>query len=282
MDLSLRRIRQGRPYRLAARHGKRAVQRVTGGGRSPRQRRVFVAGVQRSGTNMLMQALERSLQTDVYHESDPRAFEGYEMHPPAVIDGLVRRSPAQLFVIKALSELQDLPELMERFAPAQTVWIYRDFHDVANSMTASFRTVPDTVRRVAEEGEAAGWWGRGIAPETQEFLRRIMAQGPNAHSSAALMWYLRNRLFFDLGLDRDARVLLIRYEELVQEPEAILKKVTDFLGMPYRRRLAKGIHAASVGRRPMPELDPEVEAACQGLMQAFEASRNRRPGTKEA
>src|SRR5688572_22752173 len=36
---------------------------------------VFVAGVHRSGTNMMMDILERSWETDVLHESDSRAFE---------------------------------------------------------------------------------------------------------------------------------------------------------------------------------------------------------------
>ena len=51
-----------------------------GGGAS--RRYLFVGGVQRSGTNMLMDVLERSYETDVYHERDPRAFDGYQMRSP--------------------------------------------------------------------------------------------------------------------------------------------------------------------------------------------------------
>ncbi len=230
---------------------------------------------------MLMDALERSWATDVIHERDPRAFHGYEMREPERVERLMARSPARVFVIKALCELQDLPELMQRFSPAQTVWIYRDYRDVANSMTASFASVPRTVQGVAEQGEAFGWWGRGLSNDTRAFLRRMVAADPNPHTSAALLWYLRNRLFFERGLDRGEWVCLVRYEDLVTDPERELARVAAFAGIHFTPRLGRGIHRRSIGRRPEPELAPAVRDACDGLMTAFEASRQTGPGRKE-
>jgi len=221
---------------------------------------------------MVMEALDRSLRTDVYHESDPRAFRSYMMRGSPVIADLIRRSPAPVFVIKALCELQDLPGLMDRFPPANTVWIYRDYRDVANSITASFRSVPETMRRLAEEGEAAGWWGRGMSDATQAFVQRVMAREPNEHTCAAMLWFIRNRLYFDLGLDRDPRVLVIRYEALVNDPEGVLKRVSDFVGIPFEGRLAHKIHPRSIGRRPVPEMDAEVHRACEDLLASLDVA----------
>ena len=82
-----RRVRRG--SRLALKH---AVQRARARRGGP-PLTLLVAGVQRSGTNMVMDVLERSLETDVYHERDPRAFDNYEMRPLEVIRGLRARSP---------------------------------------------------------------------------------------------------------------------------------------------------------------------------------------------
>ena len=273
MSGGLQRLLQNRFSRKARNLGKRLVQRAREPARRGPDGRVFVAGVQRSGTNMVMQALDRSWRTDVYHESDKRAFEGYEMREPEVVAGLIRRSPAQTFVIKALCELQDLPELMDQFPPAKTIWIYRDYRDVANSMMASFKSVPETVRRVAEEGEAFGWWGEGMAEDTRAFVRSVVNRGPNEHSSAALLWYLRNRLFFDLLFDRDDRVLLIRYEDLVSDPVPVLREAARFVGIPFSARLARGIHPRSIGRRPAPDMDAEVREACEQLLADFDRVR---------
>lgn len=268
-----RRITRRRLARWALHRGKGVAQRIAAPHRRGPALHVFVAGVQRSGTNMLMQALDRSLHTDVYHESDSRAFVGYEMRDPDVVARLVRRSPARVFVIKALCELQDLPELMARFQPARTLWLYRNYRDVANSMTASFKSVPTTVHRLAHEGEAVGWWGRGMSRTTQDFLRRVVERDPNPETSAALLWYLRNRLFFELGLDRDERVLPIEYEGLVTEPQRVLGQVARFLGIPESGGLSQGIHARSIGRRSEPAIDPEVSEACDRLLGSFDTAR---------
>ena len=63
---------------------------------------VFVAGQQRSGTNMLMDVLDRHWRTDVFHETDTRAFERYQMRDIDTIRTLVGRSRASHVVIKAL------------------------------------------------------------------------------------------------------------------------------------------------------------------------------------
>ncbi len=65
---------------------KQARQRI--GTTIPRLH-VLVAGVQRSGTNMLMDVLERSWDTDLYHEMDVRSFDIYEMRPRSVIHALM-------------------------------------------------------------------------------------------------------------------------------------------------------------------------------------------------
>ena len=166
---------------------------------------------------------------------------------------------------------------MDWFEPAKNVWTYRDYRDVANSMAVAFTSLPRTVRGIAGQNPEFGWWGRGLSEDTRSLLERIVAKGPDAHTSAALLWYLRNRLFFQRGLDRDERVLLIRYEDLVTDPENERAQVTAFSGIPFTPRLRRGIHPQSIGRRPEPELEPEVREACQGLMAAFEESRTVAP-----
>jgi hypothetical protein len=45
---------------------------------------------------MMMKVLDHSFNTEVLHESDPRAFEDYEMRPPEVIHALVGASKSAL------------------------------------------------------------------------------------------------------------------------------------------------------------------------------------------
>jgi protein tyrosine phosphatase len=51
---------------------------------------VFVAGVQRSGTNMMMDILGRSMQTEVFHESHSRGFQDFELKSLSTLEASVR------------------------------------------------------------------------------------------------------------------------------------------------------------------------------------------------
>jgi hypothetical protein len=237
--------------------------------RPPVRTYVFVAGMQRSGTNMVMDVLERSLGTDVYHENDPRAFERYEMRDPAVIRQLANASRAPFFVIKALCELDLMPGLMQTFSPAKALWILRDVEDVVNSATRSFRNFPAQVGRIAQDRNGAQWRGRGMSDETHALVRRLYHQDMNEPTAAALTWYFRNILFFENGFDRDPRVRLVRYERLVTDPQAQFGEVFGFLGIPYSPRISSIVSARSIRKNPPPPIEPEVRTLCEALNGRF-------------
>lgn len=231
----------------------------------------FIAGVQRSGTNMLMDVLERSLLTDVYHERDARAFDNYSMRDIDTIAALHRRCRAPHFIIKSLCELQRLPQLRRRFPGSRIVWIVRHYDDVVNSMLVSFRNHASQIRRLAQDKLAVDWRGEGMSDATQALLRRFAGPELSDASGAALMWYLRNVLFFEQGFDRDEGVLLVSYERLVAAPQAEFARIFAFLGLAYRPWHSRRVVASSVGRRQPPAIDPAVRMECDALLGRFHA-----------
>ncbi len=234
------------------------------------KRHLFVAGVQRSGTNMLMDILEKSWVTDTYHERDPRAFDNYQMRELSVIESLEQHSPMPLFVIKALFELQDLPHLMAHFTPAKTVWIVRDYYDTVNSTLRSFRR--NLVARInrAVQPETEEWLGAGMSEATRERLQPLVHPDMREEDAAAIQWYFRNMLFFEKGFDRNPDVLAISYENLVTTPKTEIGRLCHFIDISNAPRLSQDIFSSSVGKREKPALTPEVEALCGELKQHFQ------------
>lgn len=236
---------------------------------------VLVAGMQRSGTNLLMELLDRSRWTDVYHETDPRAFSGYRMRPSAVIHELAARSRAPCFVIKALFEIDQIPRLMDEFAPARTLWIVRALDDCVRSAVTSFDGFASQIHRLTKDKSAADWRGAGMSDETQALLQSLDHPDLSDTDGAALIWYCRNVLFFERRLDRDSRVQLLYYEDLVTAPDRTMQGVFDFLDIPD--------WSASIGRRVvvrpsrasrgMP-IDPLIREQCDRLRARYEAMRN--------
>ncbi len=232
---------------------------------------VFVAGVQRSGTNMMMDVLERSWQTDVYHERDNRAFDNYQMRDLAVIKQLYSRSKAPHFIIKSLCELQDLTTLMAEFAPAKTVWVTRNYEDIVNSMLVSFNNQAKQVVALSHDREMAGWWlGKGMSNETFEIVQSFADDDLDNASAAALQWYFRSKLFFEQNFDKDSRVILVKYENLVTQPEFEFERIFSFLGLTFTARVSKKVFASSINRRSSPEINPEIRKLCDDIADKFQ------------
>ena len=232
---------------------------------------VFVAGMQRSGTNLLMDVLDASGATQVFHETDARAFERYEMRDVAVIQQLARQCPAPVFVVKALCELDRIKFLMESFTPAHTLWVVGDWRDSVNSAIKSFGNfVPQWQRLV--EGDTEDWRGRGMSSATRELLVALYRPEASEAEGAAIMWFYRNVLFFEQQLAADPRVRVVFYEDLVQHPLREVAGVYAFLGLPgFNAAKARRIHAHSVKRRSPPDIAPAVTALCDELLARFTA-----------
>lgn len=231
---------------------------------------VFVAGMQRSGTNMVMEVLERSLDTDVFHETDPRAFENYGLRENAVLSRLIMNSRARCVVVKILCDLDRTKALMDSFSPAKTLWIVRRYQDTVASAIASFSGFAARMGLVREDRLAAGWYGRGMSDATHALLCDMYHEGMSEASAAAMMWYWRNVLFFEQALDRDPRVLLVSYERLVERPREEFLRIFRFLGLEFDPRVSRRVRPRPPKAREDLAIEPRIAALCEQLTQQFE------------
>lgn len=231
---------------------------------------IFVAGNQRSGTNMVMDILEKSIQTDVFHETDKRAFHNYQMHEMAIIKGLFLKTPAQYFVIKALCESQEIKSFLEMYDNAKAVWVIRNYNDVINSMVRSFDHMVDQAERIAKDKTSSGWLGLGMSEDTHQFVQKAVKSNLDNASASALQWYYRNILFFDQKLDKDQRVKLIKYENLVCNPVEEFGSLFDFIGIKFSPSISNQIYSSSIKKNSTRRIDPEIQKKCDQLTEQFE------------
>ncbi len=237
----------------------------------PTQRKqpVFVVGCNRSGTNMICAAIGKSPHGWAYQESEfSLAFNGYYLRSDRVIEWLIRVTPAPIVSFGSILDSQFTDDLLDRFEGAKAIWIYRRYEDVANScarMEWGYH-LKNLVRWVAHgELEKLGARGQRITADTVQRFAEIFREELSTEDCACLYWYMRNRLYFDLNLYRDPRVLLVQYEDTVLHKEMALRRVFDFLGFPFDPVTMEDIYASSVGKHPRPALDPAVQMLCSEL-----------------
>lgn len=269
-------LRQIRGYRRAWVAFKALQQRFmfpVGGG-TP----VFVVGAQRSGTSIFIYALDRSLHTRTFLEQAPQIQDHWRIRPHEAIRSVLRRQHAPRVVMKPLWDSHRTDELLESFLGSRAIWLYRWYPDVTRSAVKFFggwqRDLMSAIAR--RDREAAGWVMERLSEQDFEFVARQVAEGLDESGGAALFWYLRNRFYFSLGLDRDPRVLLLRYRDLVSQPERVFKHVCSFLEIPFEDRLVEDIEAGSDRRTPAPEhLPAQLLERCELLRRDLDAAYER-------
>lgn len=216
---------------------------------------------------MVMDVLEKHWMTDVYHENDPRAFKDFEMRDPRTVQSLMKRSHSQVFVVKALCELDMLDELMDFFVPSKTVWVIRHYNDVTNSMVRSFSTSLAWYKAIKQDRASGGWRSRNLSDEHYEWIQEHVNEDSTEQSAAALQWAIRNSLILDKGFEQRDDVLLVFYENLASQPAIEFTRIYDFLALPQQPRTYADVFSGSVGKEPPPAISAGVSSLCEKVWQ---------------
>jgi hypothetical protein len=284
---------RGRVIRL----GRDARQYVRRAPQSPRT--LFILGCQRSGTTMLLDALGHDPDVKVFGEFSPlNAFNpglarlwpqhtkrfGIRLRPLVEVARIIDAVRYPLVVAKPLVESHRAGSLLDVVPGSSAVWLVRSYRDVASSNVHSFgREIVTGNLAAVVKRDRGNWRSEWVPADARDLVEQHYRPDMNPFDAGALFWYLRTRLFFDLALDQDARVLLLKYEALVAEPDQWLAVVYDHAGHRWPGpAISQDIHAGSVGRAAQIDLSPEVAAACEQLWVRICALWDERAGTADS
>jgi len=252
---------------------------------------VFILGCQRSGTTICQNVFMESRRFAVFREGSKKAMtENWRLRETSDIHMLIEKTRQRFILFKPINDSQWADQLLSEYENSLVIWIYRDVFDTSNSAVAKWQgsqrdmikwigdafagqsTRESALARIAEKPNY-GIYAERLSEELQEQLACWTRSELSPHTGAAILWYLRNRIILDLGLETDPRVLLVRYEDFVQEPESQLKRMCSFMGARYSEKLAKGVFNTSVNKSETPLVNREVKKACEKLAGQLDAAR---------
>ncbi len=257
---------QKRVYRLAhpvPRDGRKAV--------------VLVVGCQRTGTTLMLDLFDADRRTVTFPERSSLssgAEDRLRLKPLPEVRRSIERIRAPLLVLKPLVESQNVPSLLDGLDDSYAIWMYRGAESVAASDLAYFG-IENGERnlRLLLSNDPPNWRGEVVPETTRSVLSRHYRAGMSPYDAAALFWWARSSLFFDLGLDERPDVRLCSYEQLVADPEASMRSLYDFVRVPYPgREITGGVHRRAAGRGRDVTLDPEVRRLCDELWERLESA----------
>lgn len=234
---------------------------------------VFLVGVQRSGTNMIVKGLEAAPEFEVHNENDRSAFERFRLRPFPAVREIVERSRHRFVLFKPLCDSHRTDELLDTLgatSPGRAIWAYRSVDGRAASALAKFGDVNFRVLRGIAAGRAEGWWqAQRLSEDALAFLRSFDYDAVSPATAAALFWYVRNDLFFHLGLDRRGDVALVSYDAVLADPEARMRELCRFLGFEWSPSLIAHIEPRHPRGRTL-EIDGRVRERCAELQERLD------------
>jgi hypothetical protein len=237
---------------------------------------VYVVGLQRSGTNMIMRGLDEAPEVEVRNENDRTVFDRYRLRSDQVLAATVAASRHRVVLVKPLCDSHRVAELLALpgLAPGRALWVYRDVEARARSEVSKFGAANLRALRdiAAGRGESI-WQGQSLGPEAVALVRSFDVDAMSTHTAAALFWVVRNSLFFDLGLDRRDDVRLVSYDAFVADPTEEMRAVCDAIGFPFRPELcAHVVRRETHGERSL-GLDARVLELAGDLANRLEQAR---------
>ena len=237
---------------------------------------VFEVGCQRSGTTMLGEVINRSLDTWVYFEHDRRAFRDFRLRT-AEVDRLARWPGRPVAVLKSIVDSQWTDRFLDRHPRSKAIWIYRGYADVARSAIAKWgghqRRLIDGVRR--RQLAELGWRGERLADHVVATIDRLHRPDLSVQEGAALFWWMRNSIVWDRGLADDERVLVVRYEDLVTDPTRYFERVFRFLGVSFDPAFVTDTTPSSARGQPLDHVHPDITSLCDTMQHRLDGAYER-------
>lgn len=222
---------------------------------------VYVLGVQRSGTTMMMHCFNQLSQFEVLGEKS-RATENIRLKGEAEIKAIIAECRHPFIAFKPLMESAQADYLLNLKSGAKALWVFRKVEDRASSAVERFGDHNLEILTAISKGEMLdSWQAEGLTEENLELIKSFDWEKISPENAAAIFWYVRNTLFFSQGLDQRPDVMPVCYEDLVTDPVATLKKVCRFIGCEFNTSMSDIVHGKSVGKGGN-NLDPKIADLC--------------------
>jgi hypothetical protein len=233
---------------------------------------VFVVGFQRSGTTMILNVMKRSPRIHAIGEGDGIVMEAkyYRLISDKALKKTIFRTPEPIIIFKPLNDSQNVDRMLRIHAASKAIWVYRDYHDLISSAVKLFgnehRQIIYEINKGLSSHPGRGAFAERVSEVNLVTLKRFLHNNLSPHDGAALVWYLRNWIYFDLKLKDRSNVIICKYEDLVLKPTIYFKRLFDFVGADFLPEFVEQVHSRSVKKKETIVINRDIERLCEKML----------------
>ncbi|MBN2016780.1 MAG: sulfotransferase domain-containing protein [Candidatus Cloacimonetes bacterium] len=238
---------------------------------------VYVIACQRSGTSIMVKVFQRDFQTKIYEDEhsaitseDKKSYIRFNTFESLI--KIFSRVHAKVIITKPLVELQNILSYFDYFPGSKAIWIYRHYKDVAYSNITHFgKDNGHKNLRPILYADKNNWRSENLPDNIRKVVLEHYYDQMSSYDAAALFWYARNALFFELGLDKRDDVTMCKYEGFVNKPIENIRRLYSFLRIKYPGdKIVDEVHARATGKGTKLALLPEIDKLCKDLYEKME------------
>lgn len=227
---------------------------------------VFIMGYGRSGSSMLLRVFERDLHVKTYTENHPSVAQNFMLNYDRLYNTICR-AKTKIVVFKPILNSFEAAKLLSEYPTGLVVWLIRDYQDVVASGLKKFGTkVGNYMKEYIETGLGDNWISKTMPSATKkkiaQFIKGVELQ---EQDWMALVWWAVNYTIISEKLVEKNNIIFVRYEELVSNPDKVLKKIYNNIGLSYKKTLGKFIHKKSIGKGRTIHLNNIIKQMCTDL-----------------
>ncbi len=263
-------------HKIFHKNKKRIYQSVNS--KKVQQSILFIVGCQRSGTSMLLNVLDKDLSTRCFGEFSNLASNDttsrIRLNSLELVKKEFSKVKAPFIVVKPLVESQNVPELLDYFDNSTAVWIFRNYKDAALSNVKKFG-IDNGLKdlRPIVNNDPNNWRSEKVSNHVRETILKYFSEDMNPYDAAVLFWFARNCLYFDLKLDKNPRVMICSYDDLVLDPEKYVRGIYQQVGQVYPEiNITTEVHSHSRKKGMDIDLSSEIEQLAQELQSKLETA----------
>jgi hypothetical protein len=220
---------------------------------------------------MLLNILNESPNIHIFHENDANAYDAFcRLHSDEDTQTTIRKTNKKFIVFKPLNDTQNANYFYKLHPNAKIIWAYRGYKDSVNSMVRWRKNAPNEIVQEIASGvftkELRKIYKEKINPKTLATLKYFCKKDLSSEEGAALFWYMRNVIYWDLGFNNNSQVLLCKYEDIVTDPKIFFKRIFTFIDCEFDDKFFSKVNARSIGKNPFPSIDEEINKVCEEML----------------
>jgi len=244
-------------------------------------KKLFIFGVQRSGTSILSSVIGELPEVKYYPETNAeinsenkkeggqtirlKKYDEVEMLFNNVL------SKYKLIISKPLVESQNAAEILMRFDESIGFWNYRSPLDVVSSHIAKWNIPKPSVYfgPILNQSED-NWRSQNLTRNCIDIFHSHYDSSMSIVDAVALNWLIRNQLFFEQKLEVNEKVSLINYERLVSENDYLQNKINKVDINIIIKQQRHQFNISSMGKGSRLYISPKLAEQCEIMYSSFE------------